>query len=437
MTRSNASDAQTAQAIASVRAVAEVRMTSHDPSPANRWSARLFGTSYVALAVGLAATQRHWDGRMLLTMALLSVAHGLACRIEFESAAGAAIPTQPILVAALFLLPGGLVPAVVLIGLASTENIFTNREHRLHRFFVTLTSAWHCVGPVMVLALANVHEASLSHWPVYLAALAAQFVIDGLANTLRCLALKTPLQELAGMLPWAWAVDTLLAPIGLIAVIACNGSLWSILFASTPIALFALLARDRTSTLDKAVSLTEAFDQAVIAARRDVLTDINNRRAWTEATARAAIEYEADPLAHPVTVVIGDLDDLKMMNDLFGHDAGDQLLRAAADVFRRAAPADAMVARLGGDEFGILVVGDATTPDQLIADIQREMENYPKVRGFAVGISIGVASCPEFDAVEDALLAADARLYADKTYRKTRATQRRAPLWPVQNSASA
>jgi GGDEF domain-containing protein len=54
-----------------------------------------------------------------------------------------------------------------------------------------------------------------------------------------------------------------------------------------------------------------------------------------------------------------------------------------------------------------------------------------------VGISIGVASCPEFDAVEDALLAADARLYADKTYRKTRATQRRAPLWPVQNSASA
>lgn len=437
MNRSNASDAHMEQAIASVRAVAEVRMTSHDPSPANRWTACLFGASYLALVVGLVLTQPHWDGRILLTMALLSAAHGLACRIEFESAAFIAIPTQPILVAALFLLPGRLVPLVVLIGLASSENFITNRQHRLHRFFMALTSSWHCLGPVAVLALTNVHEASLTRWPVYLAALAAQFVLDSVVMSFRCVALKTSLTELLGILPWTWAVDTLLAPIGLIAVIACNGSLWSILFASTPIALFALLARDRASTLNKAVSLTEAFDQAVIAARRDVLTDINNRRAWTEATARAAIEYEADPLAHPVTVVIGDLDDLKMMNDLFGHDAGDQLLRAAADVFRRAAPADAIVARLGGDEFGILVVGDSATPDQLIADIHREMENYPKVRGFAVGISIGVASCPEFDAVEDALLAADARLYADKTYRKTRATQRRAPLWPVQNSNSA
>ncbi|MEI7547868.1 MAG: diguanylate cyclase [Actinomycetota bacterium] len=86
-------------------------------------------------------------------------------------------------------------------------------------------------------------------------------------------------------------------------------------------------------------------------ARHDALTGLANRSVLLE-----RIEQIVD--AHqPAAAVFIDLDRFKPVNDLFGHEAGDELLRQVADRLRLIVRADDLVARVGGDEFVVLVVG--------------------------------------------------------------------------------
>jgi diguanylate cyclase (GGDEF)-like protein len=411
-------DAHAERAVADARSAASARAERDDIAPADRWSAALLGGGYLAIcAVGWFIAPQPTAATLLIFLAA-SGAHALASKVVFESAAGSAVATQPILVAALLLLPVELVPTVVLAGLLLTSRPDERTGNRLHDLLVTSVSGWHCLGPVIVLAVANLPDVALSHWYVYLLALAAQFAFEASVAVARYRALGMPIGELPRPMTWSWSVDALLAPIGLTAVLATDSWWVALGWASTPIALLALLARDHAEHLEKAVVISEAFDAAVSAARRDALTELANRRAWSEATARAAIEFEADPLGKTVAVLMADLDGLKMVNDLLGHDAGDDLICAAADVLRSAAPADALVARLGGDEFGILLVGSSTTAEELVFAVRHASLTHPGLHGCSVSLSVGIASCPPFDAVEDALVAADQRAFVDKAERR-------------------
>lgn len=90
-------------------------------------------------------------------------------------------------------------------------------------------------------------------------------------------------------------------------------------------------------------------------ARTDPLTGLLNRRAFMEEIARRIDRMEREGL--PGTVMFVDLDYFKAVNDRFGHEAGDQVLRETASLLRDAVrPAD-LVARLGGDEFALWMDG--------------------------------------------------------------------------------
>ena len=96
----------------------------------------------------------------------------------------------------------------------------------------------------------------------------------------------------------------------------------------------------------------------------DMLTDLPNRAAFDRATTGTAFGHSTG-----CALLIVDLDNLKTVNDTFGHRAGDCLIRAAASCIEQAAgPHSAF--RLGGDEFAVLIRGHDATPDQLhrIAD---------------------------------------------------------------------
>jgi len=85
------------------------------------------------------------------------------------------------------------------------------------------------------------------------------------------------------------------------------------------------------------------------AARTDPLTGLPNRRAieeWTAKQLRGAARHN-----FPLWVVIGDLDCFKTINDTFGHDAGDIVLKIFADVLKKNTRASDICGRLGGDEF--------------------------------------------------------------------------------------
>jgi len=87
-----------------------------------------------------------------------------------------------------------------------------------------------------------------------------------------------------------------------------------------------------------------------LIAHIDTLTGLYNRNAYLDYTQRI-IKEENMPLA----IIVGDLNELKRMNDVYGHLAGDDLIKTVANVITEAKHDNAFVARVGGDEFVVLV----------------------------------------------------------------------------------
>ncbi|MFC7534880.1 diguanylate cyclase domain-containing protein [Actinoplanes sp. GCM10030250] len=144
-------------------------------------------------------------------------------------------------------------------------------------------------------------------------------------------------------------------------------------------------------------------------ARMDALTEVLNRRGFGE---RCAGEFAGS--GRTAALVIVDLDGFKQVNDRFGHEAGDELLRwVAATLSGCAGPGDA-VGRLGGDEFVVLLTGaSAADPDPVTAGIRT-------VLAARTGVSLGTAVLGHDGTTFDTLYAhADAALYADKQTRRT------------------
>ena len=166
-------------------------------------------------------------------------------------------------------------------------------------------------------------------------------------------------------------------------------------------------------------------------ATHDSLTGKLNRDGLTAALSRdlhrAALHDGAFALLYM------DLDGFKSVNDGFGHAAGDELLRRAADRFAAAIPETCRLGRFGGDEFIVLAPGfdavaAAAMGDALVAAIGHPFEMKP---GFEIpiGVSIGIASATPQSTVDNLLAAADAALYQAKSGGKGRcilATERQA-----------
>jgi len=125
-----------------------------------------------------------------------------------------------------------------------------------------------------------------------------------------------------------------------------------------------------------------------------------------------------------LSVAILDLDDFKSVNDVYGHHAGDELLRAVGEVLANGVREADMVARYGGEEFSVVfpetgkedALGVVEKLRREIADIT--LADYEDVR---VTASIGVASFPEDGGDKtDLLLSADKALYRAKAAGKNR-----------------
>jgi diguanylate cyclase (GGDEF)-like protein len=390
------------------------------PTTAHRddwWSAAVLGGGFLAVVVsGLAKSLSSASASNLVTVALLACAHAVASRVVFEATGGRAVATEPVLVAALLLLSANLVPVVVFVGLLCIPRPASSRT-RTHALLLATSSGWHCVGPIVVLGLAGQRAPSLRHWPVYAGALFAQFAFDWIVAASRCRALGLSWRVLTGPMAYMCGIDLLLAPIGLCAVLAANGSNWAVPLSMLPVGLLALLSRDRAENYEKAVVISEAYDRAVETSLTDELTEIGNRRAWNEAVERAALDFAANP-AFVVGVIIADLDGLKAVNDRFGHEAGDGLIRAAATAFRTAAPPNALVARLGGDEFGMLITGSSVDTDRIVEELRASSGATELLFGTPLSMSIGAASCPPIENVEQASALADERARTDKLARR-------------------
>ncbi len=147
--------------------------------------------------------------------------------------------------------------------------------------------------------------------------------------------------------------------------------------------------------------------QLIRFGSRDMLTGVNNRNLLNERV--AAISEGREGAGWSVGIVYADLNGLKVINDTEGHDAGDTLLRDAANALRRVF-ADTEIYRAGGDEFTMILPGAS---EEVLAakteSLRAAAEDYPWV-----SFAIGYCAVSDGRDIGVALGTADQRMYEDK-----------------------
>jgi diguanylate cyclase (GGDEF)-like protein len=155
----------------------------------------------------------------------------------------------------------------------------------------------------------------------------------------------------------------------------------------------------------------------------DELTQLANRRRFTETL---AVEVRrAERFGDPLALVLADLDDFKQINDRYGHQAGDEVLRRFADVLRENVRDFDLPVRYGGEEFAVLLPeADLVGGEQLARRLQTALLRLrlPEIGRDRppVTASFGVAAFPQARSAEEILSAADGALYRAKAAGKNR-----------------
>ncbi|HUW97513.1 MAG TPA: diguanylate cyclase [Acidiferrobacter sp.] len=159
------------------------------------------------------------------------------------------------------------------------------------------------------------------------------------------------------------------------------------------------------------------MDELAWQSLSDTLTGLPNRRALDAETRRALARSARQKRLLAVGFL--DLDDFKLINDTYGHDAGDDLLKEMARRLQGAVRLTDTVARLGGDEFVLLLEGlrDMSELDLVLARLQAAIAQPLTIKGEAISIraSLGLTIYPFDDADTDLLLRhADQAMYVAK-----------------------
>jgi diguanylate cyclase (GGDEF)-like protein len=172
-----------------------------------------------------------------------------------------------------------------------------------------------------------------------------------------------------------------------------------------------------TAVVAGSLELAWQFAEVDRRARTDALTGLWNRMHFGEQLTR--VLAEADRYGHPVSLVLLDLDHFKKVNDTWGHEAGDTVLRHVARTLQDALRAVDICVRYGGEEIAlILAQTDSAHAVEVAERLRARVAAQPVRHGPAeipVTASFGVATYPETVKVRDQLFpAADKALYIAK-----------------------
>ncbi|MGC4011509.1 MAG: GGDEF domain-containing protein [Pseudomonas sp.] len=148
----------------------------------------------------------------------------------------------------------------------------------------------------------------------------------------------------------------------------------------------------------------------------DPLTQLRNRRFMMEVVQHEAAVFERG--GRPLSILLGDVDHFKRINDEHGHAVGDAVLRAIARVLREGVREVDHVARWGGEEFLVLLPGTELDEAQQVAErLRAAVQTLVEVEGrreLGLSITLGMAELQAGESIEQALVRADRALYEGK-----------------------
>lgn len=178
------------------------------------------------------------------------------------------------------------------------------------------------------------------------------------------------------------------------------------------------VARDVTEARERIDALRRAHKKLNKLANTDGLTGLLNRRAFLAELDKRLARHLRNKLRG--TLIYFDLDNFKKVNDVRGHQTGDEVLKAVADVVRRSLRVVDLASRIGGDEFLIWLEESNRTAAESIAhrlhEAARDLDRQYGAEGFPLGFSIGAifSRLDQLESTESLISRADEAMYAAK-----------------------
>jgi len=180
--------------------------------------------------------------------------------------------------------------------------------------------------------------------------------------------------------------------------------------------------RTELALSDSLAQVKSYHDLLENSAKLDFLTDTFNRRGFSEMFYEQAVLNDE---ASPVSLIMGDIDHFKNINDQYGHTAGDRVLVEIASIIKKRVGESGVVGRWGGEEFMIfLLKTDAETAARLAENMRRDIEGaaitWQDTPAIHVTMTFGVAIHNAGDSMEHSISQADSAMYEGKQHGRNR-----------------
>lgn len=162
--------------------------------------------------------------------------------------------------------------------------------------------------------------------------------------------------------------------------------------------------------------LSQVLEKLRILAMTDYMTGLANRRSMMQQIKKETVNLEQN--AGKATILLADIDNFKQINDTYGHDCGDLVIKEIADLLKSVVRQNTVVARWGGEEFLIMLPDVGMQDGQAIAErIRTVVATAPFYCGeqkFSVTVTVGVAELDQKLGFDASIQKADQALYQGK-----------------------